>query len=46
MELVGLAGVQEDEEFEFEVALPEDTSLKRQATAFNVFSLLPYVFRF
>lgn len=29
MELVGLAGVQEDEEFEFEVALPEEASLKR-----------------
>lgn len=29
VELVGLAGVQENEEFEFEVALPEDASLKR-----------------
>ncbi|CAM9742155.1 unnamed protein product, partial [Ectocarpus fasciculatus] len=29
VELVGLAGVQEDEEFQFEVALPEDVTLKR-----------------
>lgn len=29
VELVGLAGVQDDEEFEFEVALPEDDKLKR-----------------
>lgn len=29
VELVGLAGVQGEEEFEFEVVLPEDAKLKR-----------------
>eukprot|EP00903_Cladosiphon_okamuranus_P009303 g8875.t1 len=40
VELVGLAGVQEDEEFEFEVAMPEDASLKRRATKIDFFFFL------
>lgn len=35
MELIGLAGVQEEEEFEFEVALPEDARLKRRESYYS-----------